>query len=102
MTAAPTAKTTAVKQATVKARIFFLLIIKSLAQLQVASVLLRQQNTVFRRHEKTPRFRGPQRFVRADQQLSKNRPLQRVRGRKRSARSMARDALERIHARRQL
>ena len=38
MTAAPTAKTTAVKQATVKARIFFLLIIKSLAQLQVASL----------------------------------------------------------------
>src|SRR5437879_5662099 len=39
MTAAPTAKTTAVKQATVEARIFFLLIIiKSLAQLQVASL----------------------------------------------------------------
>jgi hypothetical protein len=38
MTAAPTAIATAVKQATVKARIFFLLILKSLAQLQVASL----------------------------------------------------------------
>src|SRR4051794_27473085 len=100
MTAAPTAKTTAVKQATVKARIFFLLIIKSLAQLQVASVLLRQQNTVFRRHEKTPRFRGLQRFVRADQQLRKNRPLQRFRGQKRSPRSRGRVAFKKIPARR--
>jgi hypothetical protein len=46
---------------------------------------IRQQNTVFRRHEKTPRSRGPQRFARANLQLRKNRLLQRVRGQRKNA-----------------